>query len=293
MKTIASYKNGNVNVVIKEDGTKHRFWKGDQIIIHPESVDVKITDYCDAGCAFCHEKSTVNGLHGNISYILKNLKYLPKGVEVAIGGGNPLSHPNIRELLLELKKLGLISNITVNQFHVKKYLKEINDLISEGLIYGLGISYIPNLEKNSLKLLFDSCDNIVFHFINKVHTYEDIYELYNFLKDSPNILILGYKDFGRGSTYKNKKEGLENSLENIFKICKNVLFDNLAIDQVNLKPKISEDVWNYRYMGGEFETSMFFDGVKEEFAPTSTSEKRYKYPSLKRFWFDRDKIKND
>jgi len=53
-----SYQNGNTLVNLYNDGTKTREYEGEPKPVFPESIDVKITNYCDAGCTFCHEKST-------------------------------------------------------------------------------------------------------------------------------------------------------------------------------------------------------------------------------------------
>src|ERR1035437_2383469 len=92
---IASYKNGNTIVTIFNDGTKIREYNDIPEIIHPESIDIKITNYCDMGCFYCHESSTTNGVHADLDKLLKVINELPAGVELAIGGGNPLSHPNL------------------------------------------------------------------------------------------------------------------------------------------------------------------------------------------------------
>ena len=45
---IAKYKNGNYYVRLFDDGTKERFTLEDEFIpSFPESIDLKITDYCD------------------------------------------------------------------------------------------------------------------------------------------------------------------------------------------------------------------------------------------------------
>ena len=94
MEQIAKYTNGNTVVTILSDGTKIREYEGDPVILHPESIDVKITDYCDMGCAYCHESSTTSGSHADLKTLLGIIHDLPAGVELAIGGGNPLSHPD-------------------------------------------------------------------------------------------------------------------------------------------------------------------------------------------------------
>lgn len=78
---------------IYEDGTKIQEWPDEEVPnpIYPNSFDLKITDYCDLGCKFCHEKSTTNGIHGDLSLMMDLVEQLPAGTEIAIGGGNPKS----------------------------------------------------------------------------------------------------------------------------------------------------------------------------------------------------------
>ena len=68
-KLISRYKNGNYNVAIFEDGTKIRFNDLDNLKPDfPESMDMKISNYCPFNCPMCHEKSSTNGKYGNIFY---------------------------------------------------------------------------------------------------------------------------------------------------------------------------------------------------------------------------------
>ena len=48
-------------------------------------MDLKITDWCDAGCAWCHEGSTLRGRHADLDEALELLSVLPAGAEIAIG----------------------------------------------------------------------------------------------------------------------------------------------------------------------------------------------------------------
>lgn len=65
------YKNGNYNVHIDLDnGTKIRennldFFKPD----YPESMDIKITNQCDRGCAFCLKSSAELNIEGEAKFI--------------------------------------------------------------------------------------------------------------------------------------------------------------------------------------------------------------------------------
>lgn len=60
MKQLGKYKNGNYTVTIYEDGTKVRFTKDDEFYPEfAENCDVKITDKCSIGCAFCLTENTL------------------------------------------------------------------------------------------------------------------------------------------------------------------------------------------------------------------------------------------
>lgn len=78
----------------------------------PELVDVKITDFCGYGCAFCYQGSTKAGQHApleRVDAIFDDLAAM--GVfEVAIGGGEPAHHPQFAEIL----KAGTVRNLSVN-----------------------------------------------------------------------------------------------------------------------------------------------------------------------------------
>lgn len=47
------YQNGNTTVTILYDGTKIREYENSPQVVHPESIDVKITNHCNKGCFFC------------------------------------------------------------------------------------------------------------------------------------------------------------------------------------------------------------------------------------------------
>ena len=157
------YINGNCIVTLSvKDGTKIRQYDGVAAPAFPESVDLKITDFCDAGCSFCHEQSTTNGKHADLSTILAMVEGLPAGVEIAIGGGNPLAYPNIDKLLSALKKRELIANITVNHQHLNNNwaVNSLTHWQDNGLIYGIGVSiaHVHNIDYFPFK-------NLVWHVI--------------------------------------------------------------------------------------------------------------------------------
>lgn len=274
MKGIGRYKNGNYNVLIFDDGTKIRETKEDKFQADfPECIDLKITDYCDIGCPYCHENSTKEGKHAILSQDF--IDTLRPYTELAIGGGNPISHPNIIEFLKYLKKKKIIANITINQKHFEKDFDFINKLIEEELVFGLGIS-VTNINDSFIEKA-QKFPNTVLHIINGIVEIKELEKLYD---KNLKILVLGYKEFRRGKSFysekieKNKEVVSKNILE-ILKKFKIVSFDNLALKQLEMETKLGKD-WNEFYMGDDGKFTMYIDLVNNQFASNSTSTNRYK-----------------
>lgn len=279
MKLLADYKNGNYRVEIFDDGTKIRetIDELDNKFVpdFPESFDLKITDKCTGTmCAFCHENSGPDGLHGDILNA-EFIDTLRPYTELAIGGGNPLEHPDLIKFLEVLKSKNIIANLTVNQKHFVENFDLLKQLSDDKFIYGLGVS-LTNPTENVVGY-FQSIPNIVIHVINGIVTESSLEKLYD---KNLKILILGYKLFRRGSDYygpdvEGKKSMLYNLLPKLTKKFKVVSFDNLAIKQLDVKRLLSEEKWNEFYMGDDGQYTMYIDMVKKQFARSSTSIKRY------------------
>ena len=127
-RSLYSYTNGNYQVTLLKDGTKIRECKGSVFRPDfPESMDIKITNWCNMGeiCTHCHEASYKNGKQGNLQDLLNRLVGLPPGVELAIGGGNPLSHDDLDVFLDRVRKMGLVPNITINELHLNEIVQEL------------------------------------------------------------------------------------------------------------------------------------------------------------------------
>ena len=269
------YINGNYRVKIYRDGTKKRISTEESPKpVFPETIDLKITNNCDLDCPMCHENSHFKGKHGNIN--LKFLQSLKPGMEVAVGGGNPLSHPIFDTLCEMLHEKQCIMNLTIHQNHLMKNMTKIHRLIRESKIYGIGIS-ITKLNKE----LIDFCEqhsSAVIHVIAGIITYEELLAL---AKYHMKVIILGYKNVGRGKQFYSNtveknitdlKKHLANSLRSF-----NVLsFDQLALEQLEVQKHVPKHVWNKYYLGEEGQFSMYIDLVEEKFAVSSSTKQRFK-----------------
>lgn len=275
-----AYENGNYNVQLYSDGTKIRTTPDGEMpnAVFPENIDVKITDFCDMGCPMCHEMSTIQGKHGDLSKI--PVTQFHPGTEVAIGGGNPLDHSDLVDFLRQLRSNDVIPNVTVNQNHFikPKYINLLRTLVRDRLIFGIGVSFTH--ANNYLFSLLQEFPNVVLHVINGYHRFSDIEKLFN---RNLKLLILGYKNYGRGADYQQQFLEVVNSkkdsfYKNIHKILRNfeiVSFDNLAIEQLNMRRLLLKHEWDKFYMGPDGSATFYLDLVKQEYALNSFSPMRF------------------
>ena len=268
MKLIGKYINGNYKVAIFNDGTKIRhtddnYWNAR----FPENIDLKITNMCDMRCPYCHENSTINGKHGEIMNMAFVNTLMPF-TEIALGGGNIFTHPDLIPFLKKLKALNIFANITVNQYHFMANLELINKLIEEDLIKGLGVSLMNATDEFISEI--SKFENAVIHIINGVEMVSNLQKLYD---KNLKVLILGYKEFRRGKDYYSsvvelRKDMLKEELPNLVNHFQVVSFDNLALEQLDVKTLLGEK-WEQFYMGDDGQFTMYIDAVTETFARSS------------------------
>lgn len=292
------YRNGSYTVTVDKFGTKEysgEIFNPD----HPDSLDIKITDKCEYACSFCHESSGKTGQHGDLKGVLDCLTGLPKGVEIAIGGGNPLLHPDLEDFLKALKDHFFVA-LTVNFKDIEDPEKNtlLKKLIKNKLITSLGVSladrkidfdkilgYESLKEKDSpYTILCNSAGcKVVYHAIIGITPLKTIKSLAQFsISNSAALLVLGFKSFGRAKDKRIPDGVLGDWKDNITKIVAKlssykfgrltVAFDNLALEQLDVKSLIPNSIWDEHYMGSEFSHSMYIDTVRREYGPTSRSD---------------------
>lgn len=281
MNNWVSYLNGNYTVYINTtNGTKIR--KNDLDYFDPEwpeSMDIKLTNACRHNCPQCHEASTPDGKHGDILNA-KFIETLHPYTELALGGGNPLEHPDLEAFLYKCKDLKLIPSMTVHQGDFMENLDLFRRYRDEKLLYGIGVSV--SYVTDELIEALQEFPNAVCHIIAGIATETVINKLaHNNLK----VLVLGYKIFRRGEDlYKKNNSTIDFLIQYMYDVLPQMVkegwfntisFDNLAIKQLNPSRLMSDDAYREFYMGDDGQFTLFVDLVKKEFAVGSTATERF------------------
>ena len=284
MKLLAKYQNGNLTTELYDDGTRIRETEDDEFVpAFPENIDVHVSDCCDNGCAMCYANCTPTGKFGKLSG-WHFLETLHPGTEMALNLNFPMPN-DFFDLLRYLKSQGIITNVTINQNHFLSHEDIIKQMYDEELIHGLGVSLtFPSRE---LVECIRKYPNAVIHVINGIFKRHD----YQRLKDKNlKILILGYKNVGRGIEFKRSafggvsimqnQEWLYNHLETILPHFKVVSFDNLALEQLNVHRLLTDEKWNEFYGGGDGTFTFAINLVDGYFAKNSMSPVHYPIGNL-------------
>ena len=277
-KLLGKYQNGNYKVALFDDGTKIRWNDLNHFDAKfPEAMDVKITNYCNADCPMCFEGSSIVGKHGNLNHPI--FDSLQPYTELAIGGGNPLSHPQLIPFLKRMADQKVVCNITVNLEHFRRNIPLLMDLCNVGFLHGVGISVNRPVMKGELDAI-KMIPNAVIHTIVG-YTSPDVYA--SLSGHDLRLLFLGYKRQNRGSDWavdslhtlqmEHNISYLHTVLKDLKNDFKMLCFDNKAVEQLNVKGMLTPEEWSMYYMGEDGQFTMYLDMVEEKYGVSSTDER--------------------
>src|SRR5512133_937115 len=85
----------------------------------PELADISISNHCSNNCSYCYRNSTINNSFMSVSdyeFVLEQLAHPAHGnvFQVALGGGEPLEHPDFLKILDVTRQHRIIANFTTN-----------------------------------------------------------------------------------------------------------------------------------------------------------------------------------
>lgn len=277
------YQNGNSIVELYGDGTRIIRFENELKLDFPLNIDIRVSTACSLGlnpktgkavCSFCHESARTDGKECDFTKLRSKLIGLPQGIELAIGG-NKIT-PGLIDFLLWAKDQGYVCNLTVNQLHINKERKNLITLLENKVIGGLGISYRTDY-KFDIDEYFIQHPNAVLHVIAGIDDVDDIVN--NPMK---KVLVLGYKTFGFGVDYYD--EEVKKKIQQWYWWVKKVIdkkqvvsFDNLALEQLNIKRFLTDEHWEIFNQG---EHSFYINAVDEYFSPSSRNSLKANWDKL-------------
>lgn len=280
------YRNGNAVVTLDlRDGTRViEFPDNERLILDsPLNIDVRVSTRCPYGydsttqhstCEFCHESALVNGHecdYNALTQVFTDAR-LPRGTEIALGVNEVTD--SLVYFVKYLYFLGLVVNITMNERYILEY-GDTGLLRLKPYIFGLGISYRSLQGCLSLPDWIAEYPHTVIHVINGIDDFTDVMELgVKYRK----LLVLGEKDFGfnRGKVDLSTRENQQwkTNIMQLTKIFDVVSFDNLGLQQLDIRGKISVEEYDEFYQG---EHSMYINAVEQYFAPSSRTRNNIQY----------------
>ena len=165
----------------------------------PELVDVKITDMCDRNCHYCYQGSTPDGEHADKYYIGEVASALGRlqTFEVAIGGGEPTTHPEFIKILREFQSSGVRPNFsTRNADWVVEHWPEIKNIVGG---VGLSVDHSCYLLNHLSKLHNLEGLKLTVHIVVGACSEHEFEEIMNLCKTfGVTVLLLGWKNTHRG-----------------------------------------------------------------------------------------------
>ena len=296
-------KNGNYYMVFFDDGTKIRFGTENTLDPeYPECIDMCISKRCHQGCDFCYMNCTDAGKDVDFSSpeVINLIQQIHPYTELAINV-NHKNQPYLEELLEFCSRRMIFVNITVHKAYFIENIDEIVRWQNKGYIHGIGISYdglYPNINDQLVECLNRTTNNVI-HVVAGIIEPSQIQELANNekLKDKLKILVLGYKNIGRGKTLREENDLAislkttslmhfseqwyrEETFSRLSRQKSNskielIAFDGLALDQLEVKRWVYKSQFKELYSGDEGSYSFYLDLVDLRYARSSIESETY------------------
>ena len=173
----------------------------------PELADISISNHCSKECSYCYRMSTKNNEFMSLEQyerVLDSLNHPKYGnvFQVALGGGEPLEHPQFVQIIEATLKREIVPNFTTNgMFLTEDVCKEIQGKVGA---VALSITKVKELERKKVAMLkkYNMRTNV--HYALSANNIEEAIEIvsgiHNEAFEGVNaIIFLTYKPAGRGT----------------------------------------------------------------------------------------------
>ena len=185
------------------------FEENPQFAPWPELADISISNHCTKGCDFCYRDSRPNSSFMSIDdyeHLIKQLSHPKWGnvFQIAIGGGEPLEHPDFMNIIDITLKHGIVPNFTTNGEHltndvITRLKKKVGAVALSAIdINEVDTQLVKKLKKNNIK-----CNiHYVLNNQNIIQAIDILNGEYNSnLQDANSIIFLTYKPLGRADKH--------------------------------------------------------------------------------------------
>lgn len=173
----------------------------------PELADISISNYCTVGCSCCYRDSSPQGKSMSLAdyrHVLDQLTHPIWGsvFQVALGGGEPLEHPDFIKIIQLTRDLGMVPNFTTRGFHVTRSLaRKVS-----GLVGGAAVSAtdLESCRFDAVRTLVSEGTKTNIHYLLHRKSLSEAIEIAkgkhdDLLKGVNAVVFLTYKPTGRAS----------------------------------------------------------------------------------------------
>jgi radical SAM protein with 4Fe4S-binding SPASM domain len=190
----------------------HRFA---QVLASPTLVDLQVTRRCNMACPHCYASSESDGAHMRLEDASRVLRQAAAaGVcQVAIGGGEPLLHPAVAEIIAEAYALGVVPNVsTTGDGLTPRVLDEMARCCGAVALSleGLGTEFAKRRRagfaffESSARRLRDKGIRVVFQVTLSAENAPALPAIVDYCLACPDlygVIFLAYKSVGRGEGF--------------------------------------------------------------------------------------------
>ena len=172
----------------------------------PELADISISNRCGKGCSFCYRDSHPDGALMSLDAYAYTLDSLTSPVwgpvfQVALGGGEPLEHPDFLAMLDLTRERGIVANFTTNGLL-------LDDAWARALVgrvgaVALSAASVADIPSDKIRLLSRAGVRTNLHFVLSRRSLRDAIEILegrheDLLEGLSAIVFLTHKPRGRG-----------------------------------------------------------------------------------------------
>ena len=204
----------------------------------PELADISISNHCTKGCSFCYKNSKPNQEFMSIEdycYILDSMNHHKYGnvFQVAIGGGEPLEHPDFLSIIDKTLEHGIVPNFTTNGLNLTSELcKELKNKIGA---VALSITSIDDIFFDKVSLLIKENIRVNIHYVLSSQNIKEAISIVSgeknkYFKGINAIIFLTYKPAGRAN--------IDNILKDDYNL--NIFLNKIGQKNI-IRPKIGFD----------------------------------------------------